>query len=85
MNGTELTAFERVKNARHPDRPYTLDLFENIFTDFVEIHGDRRYADELAERIRLMLEEAPVLASTGRPLSPGGSPRTNRCRGIYPP
>jgi ATP-dependent helicase/nuclease subunit A len=32
---------------------------------------DRRYAEELAERIRLMIEEAPVLASTGRPLSPG--------------
>lgn len=48
MNGTELTAFDRVKNARHPDRPYTLDLFENIFTDFVEIHGDRRYADDPA-------------------------------------
>jgi ATP-dependent helicase/nuclease subunit A len=32
---------------------------------------DRRYAEELAERIRLMIEEAPILASTGRPLSPG--------------
>ena len=32
---------------------------------------DRHYADELAERIRSMLEEAPMLASTGRPLSPG--------------
>ena len=48
MNGNELTAFDRVKNARHPDRPYTLDLFESIFTDFVEIHGDRRYADDPA-------------------------------------
>ena len=48
MNGTELTAFERVKNARHPERPYTLDLLETIFTDFVEIHGDRRYADDPA-------------------------------------
>jgi acetyl-CoA carboxylase carboxyl transferase subunit alpha len=48
MNGNELTAFERVKNARHPDRPYTLDLFETIFSDFIEIHGDRRYADDPA-------------------------------------
>ena len=32
---------------------------------------DRRYAEELAERIRLMVDEAPVLASTRRPLSPG--------------
>lgn len=42
------TAFERVQMARHPDRPYTLDLFSAIFTDFVEIHGDRRYADDPA-------------------------------------
>lgn len=48
MNGSELTAFERVKNARHPERPYTLDLLETIFTDFVEIHGDRRYSDDPA-------------------------------------
>lgn len=41
-------AFERVQTARHPDRPYAMDLFEEIFTDFVEIHGDRRYADDPA-------------------------------------
>jgi acetyl-CoA carboxylase carboxyl transferase subunit alpha len=48
MNGNELTAFDRVKNARHAERPYTLDLLETIFTDFVEIHGDRRYSDDPA-------------------------------------
>ncbi len=42
------TPFERVQNARHPDRPYALDLFNSMFTDFVEIHGDRRYADDAA-------------------------------------
>ena len=42
------TAFERVQMARHPDRPYAMDLFSTIFTDFVEIHGDRRYADDPA-------------------------------------
>lgn len=42
------TAFERVQTARHPDRPYSLDLFATIFTDFIEIHGDRRYADDPA-------------------------------------
>ncbi len=41
-------AFERVQMARHPERPYTLDLLTTIFTDFVEIHGDRRYADDAA-------------------------------------
>ena len=34
--------------ARHPDRPYAMDLFNTIFTDFIEIHGDRRFADDPA-------------------------------------
>jgi acetyl-CoA carboxylase carboxyl transferase subunit alpha len=42
------TAFERVKLARHPERPYTLDFVERLFEDFTEIHGDRRYADDPA-------------------------------------
>ena len=42
------TAFERVQLARHPDRPYTLDFIERLFEDFVELHGDRRFADDPA-------------------------------------
>jgi acetyl-CoA carboxylase carboxyl transferase subunit alpha len=42
------SAYERVQEARHPKRPYTLDLLRVIFKDFVEIHGDRRYADDAA-------------------------------------
>jgi acetyl-CoA carboxylase carboxyl transferase subunit alpha len=42
------TAFDRVQTARHPDRPYSMDLFSSIFNDFVEIHGDRRYSDDAA-------------------------------------
>lgn len=41
-------AFERVQTARHPDRPYAMDLFEEMFSDFVEVHGDRRFADDPA-------------------------------------
>lgn len=44
----EKTAFDRVQTARHPDRPYSMDLFSTIFTDFAEIHGDRRYSDDAA-------------------------------------
>ena len=40
--------FKRVQTARHPERPYTSDLLTAIFTDFVEIHGDRRYSDDAA-------------------------------------
>lgn len=44
----EKSAFDRVLTARHPERPYSMDLFSSIFTDFIEIHGDRRYADDAA-------------------------------------
>ena len=45
---TNKTAIERVQLARHPDRPYSSDLFTTIFDDFVELHGDRRYSDDPA-------------------------------------
>jgi acetyl-CoA carboxylase carboxyl transferase subunit alpha len=41
-------AMDRVKIARHPERPYALDIVEKIFEDFVELHGDRRYSDDAA-------------------------------------
>ena len=41
-------AWERVKLARHPERPYTLDYIDMIFEGFEEIHGDRRFADDPA-------------------------------------
>lgn len=44
----KLPAMERVRLARHPDRPYMLDFVETIFEDFIELHGDRRYADDPA-------------------------------------
>jgi acetyl-CoA carboxylase carboxyl transferase subunit alpha len=43
-----LTPMQRVSVARHPKRPYTLDYLGTIFTDFVELHGDRLYRDDLA-------------------------------------
>ncbi len=43
-----LTPWQRVLVARHPSRPTTLDYIEKLFTDFVEIRGDRRFADDHA-------------------------------------
>ena len=43
-----LDAWKRTELARHPQRPYTLDYIERVFTDFSEIHGDRRFADDPA-------------------------------------
>src|SRR5205085_6591224 len=41
-------AFERVRIARHPERPYAWDFIEKIFVNFIEVHGDRRFADDPA-------------------------------------
>jgi acetyl-CoA carboxylase carboxyl transferase subunit alpha len=45
---SQKTAIDRVRTARNMDRPYSMDLFEHIFSDFKEIHGDRRYSDDPA-------------------------------------
>jgi acetyl-CoA carboxylase carboxyl transferase subunit alpha len=41
-------AYERVLRARHPERPYTLDYIHALFEDFIELRGDRRFADDQA-------------------------------------
>jgi acetyl-CoA carboxylase carboxyl transferase subunit alpha len=43
-----LTPWQRVQLSRHPDRPYTLKYIENMFTNFVELHGDRNFKDDKA-------------------------------------
>ena len=43
-----LSAWQKTELARHPQRPYTLDYIERIFTDFSELHGDRGFADDNA-------------------------------------
>ncbi len=44
----KLTPWQRVQLARHPDRPYTLDYIQRITQDFLELHGDRYFADDPA-------------------------------------
>ena len=43
-----LTPMEQVQVARHQDRPFTLDYIERVFTDWVELHGDRNFRDDEA-------------------------------------
>ena len=43
-----LSPMERVQIARHPQRPHALDMIERVFTDFIELHGDRAYRDDPA-------------------------------------
>ncbi|HEY5632615.1 MAG TPA: acetyl-CoA carboxylase carboxyltransferase subunit alpha [Burkholderiaceae bacterium] len=45
---SKLSPWQVAQVARHPQRPYTLDYVEAIFTDFHELHGDRHYADDAA-------------------------------------
>ncbi len=44
----KLTPWQISQVSRHPQRPYTLDYIEHLFTDFEELHGDRNYADDAA-------------------------------------
>jgi acetyl-CoA carboxylase carboxyl transferase subunit alpha len=44
----KLTPWQKTLLARHPDRPYTLDYIDLIAEDFIELHGDRRFADDKA-------------------------------------
>ncbi len=43
---TKLTPWERTQLSRHPNRPHAIDYIEKIVTDFHEVHGDRRFADD---------------------------------------
>jgi len=45
---SSLTPWQITKIARHADRPYTLDYVREIFTHFVELHGDRHFSDDLS-------------------------------------
>jgi acetyl-CoA carboxylase carboxyl transferase subunit alpha len=45
---SKLTPWQKTLVARHPNRPYTLDYVSALFTDWTEVHGDRRYADDPA-------------------------------------
>ncbi len=45
---SKLTRWQKVQLARHPLRPYTLDYIPLVFTDFIEIHGDRYFAEDRA-------------------------------------
>ena len=45
---TRVTPWQVSQIARHPQRPYTLDYINQIFTDFHELHGDRSFGDDLS-------------------------------------
>lgn len=44
----DLSSWQKVQLSRHPNRPYTLDYVKHLFDDFLEMHGDRCFADDAA-------------------------------------
>jgi len=59
---SKLTRWQRVKLARHPRRPYTLDYLKVIAPDFMELHGDRRFGDDAAIVSGLaILDDVPIV------------------------
>ncbi len=61
----ELTAVHIVQIARHPKRPYTLDYINALFQDFMEFHGDRRFADDPAIVAGLAFYKGQTVAVIG--------------------
>jgi len=62
---SSLTPYQRCQVARHQDRPYTLDYISAIFTDFTELHGDRRFADDPAVIAGFALLDGDPVAVVG--------------------
>ena len=61
MSNKQITAWDRVTCARQLERPKSLDYIENIFTDFIELHGDRCFGDDKSIIGGIaMLENVPV-------------------------
>jgi acetyl-CoA carboxylase carboxyl transferase subunit alpha len=55
-------AWERVQLARHPKRPHSLDYIQRLFTDFLELHGDRAFAEDPAIVTGMaFFEDKPVM------------------------
>ena len=62
---SNLTAWQKVQIARHPQRPYTLDYINILMTDFLELHGDRAFSDDKAFVCGLAKLEGQKLAVIG--------------------
>ena len=73
-----LSDWERVKLARHPKRPYSLDYIDAIFTDFYELHGDRIDGDDRALLTGLARLDGRVVVVVGQ--QKGRSTEENKAR-----
>jgi acetyl-CoA carboxylase carboxyl transferase subunit alpha len=82
---SEDEVWRSVELARHQDRPYTLDYVERMFDDFVELHGDRAFADDPAIVAGLARFDARTLVLVGHQKGRDIRERTHRNFGMtYP-
>src|SRR5262245_24500731 len=61
-----LTPWQKVQLSRHPERPHALDYIERLCKGFVELHGDRRFADDPAIVAGFARFEGQVMAVIGQ-------------------
>src|ERR1041384_5794108 len=78
-------AFERVKLARHTDRPYALDFIQRLFDDFTELRGDRRFADDPALICGLATFQGELVAIIARQKGRDTNQRRHRNFGMPKP
>jgi len=81
----KLTPWQRCQLARHPDRPYTLAYIHSIFSDFLELHGDRRFADDPAVVAGFALLDGDPVAVVGHQKGRDTSEKVRRNFGMPRP
>ena len=74
---SELSRWQRVQLARHPQRPFSLDYIQAICSDFVELHGDRYFGDDAAVVSGIGSIEGIKTVFTFQPVSLYGAPYGN--------
>ena len=82
---SSLTSYQRVKLSRHATRPLTLDYIDRFVSDFVELHGDRRYADDPAVVAGIGRFEGREVALVGHQRGRGTQDRVRRNFGMAQP
>lgn len=80
-----LQPWDRVQMARHQERPTTLDYIEEIFTDFIEFHGDRLYGDDAAIVSGLALYQGNPVTIIGHQRGKGTKENIHRNFGMPHP
>ena len=80
-----LTPWQITQIARHPDRPYTMDYIDLIFTNFHELHGDRAYADDSAIITGIAQYQETSVAVIGHQKGRGTNDKIKRNFGMAKP